>query len=31
MHAAYDVNIWLVAIPGALMGIDPAEFLPKRK
>jgi hypothetical protein len=31
MHAIYEVNIWLVAIPGALMGIDPTQFLANKK
>ena len=31
MHAAYEVNIWLVAVPGALMGIDPSILLPNKQ
>tara|TARA_R110002167_G_scaffold51504_7_gene149038 strand:+ start:658 stop:843 length:186 start_codon:yes stop_codon:yes gene_type:complete len=31
MHAFFGVNVWLIAIPGALMGIDPSDILPKKQ
>lgn len=31
MHAQYGVSIWLVAIPGGLLGIDPRDFLANKK